>query len=324
MLKRALGHKDKHLLLVETEVEEITRALLVKPMKQKEETLTVLLCLFVGPVYFRVPLETKDCIKANVIIGDISGMEDIEMRAWQYLRYWLKVAGTASRKEQAAKPKYAVLPGRQTPPIKTVDSNTPGSNGSIKLLSAAEEGDEQAVQRQLESGVSPDVQDKYGRPALHRAAWRSRKNVVKLLLDNDAKPHALDGLGQSALHLGAERGDLELVKLLLEVSDLNIKGEDGKTALHYAAWGGSTAVVRRLLDGIEPNTKDTQYKRAAIHIAAEMEHLSVVRLLLEKRTDPDIRDSMGQTPLHVAAGKGYALVVGLLLEREPTLTFQTQ
>jgi ankyrin repeat protein len=47
-------------------------------------------------------------------------------------------------------------------------------------------------------------------------------------------------------------------------------------------------------------------------MASDSVHKAVVRLLLEKGTEPDSKDSCGQTPLSRAAGEGHDVVVQLL------------
>ena len=60
---------------------------------------------------------------------------------------------------------------------------------------------------------------------------------------------------------------------------LNIKTDDGKTVLYWAAWRGREAVVRLLIDyGADINIK-TDDGKTALYQAARGGHAAVVQLL---------------------------------------------
>jgi hypothetical protein len=83
-------NKDRHVLLVEPDAEPITRALLVKPMRNKETSVETVSCKFVGSVYFHPRLgvgvdgKEKRWIQLKVRIGDTERMVEVE-NAWDYM-----------------------------------------------------------------------------------------------------------------------------------------------------------------------------------------------------------------------------------------------
>jgi len=95
-----------------------------------------------------------------------------------------------------------------------------------------------------------------------------------------------------ALMLAAGRGDLEAVKRLLdarpEIINLrgNLEGQTGRrTALHLAV--AHEPVVRLLLDrGADPNIRDDGDNAYPLHFAAENQDLAIIKLLLERGADP--------------------------------------
>jgi len=102
--------------------------------------------------------------------------------------------------------------------------------------------------------------------------------------------------------------------LLAGGADLKLpEPKSGKTLLGWAADKGSAALVKLALDkGSDPNAKD-KYQATALHAAARSGREPIVRLLLEKKANPNAKDKRGETPLHRAAGIGHLEIVRLLL-----------
>ena len=86
--------------------------------------------------------------------------------------------------------------------------------------------------------------------------------------------------GETALHIYAKWNDGEAIRILVEAgADIDKRGEDDNTPLHYAAMVGSLSAVQTLIDLRAANTRD-RYGNRPIDLAAEHEE---VRSLLKER-----------------------------------------
>ena len=80
--------------------------------------------------------------------------------------------------------------------------------------------------------------------------------------------------------IAAEKGDLEQLKKLLSEkemkdlkADINTKGLDNWTALHYGAEGGFVEIIQELISQKADVTLKSSLKRTALHNAARFGHM---------------------------------------------------
>jgi ankyrin repeat protein len=115
------------------------------------------------------------------------------------------------------------------------------------------------------------------------------------------------------LHRSAVSSSLRCARLLLSVSDDPAKqNEEGRTALHSAAIGGSTEMIQLLIShnisGDEivktnaPSLIDIQDNSGeiALIVAIRMGNVEAAKLLLQAGSDINIADNSGRTALHHA------------------------
>jgi len=71
--------------------------------------------------------------------------------------------------------------------------------------------------------------------------------------------------------------------------------------LHFAARDGHLEVVKLLLErGVDPNVRNN-HDSTPLHYAAKKCHVDVARVLLDHGADPTIRDNKGRTPLDIGS-----------------------
>jgi ankyrin repeat protein len=194
----------------------------------------------------------------------------------------------------------------------SAEPGTRNDDGLTNIHWAAVQGDLEKLQRLLDAGG--DVNAKVtagsmipfvgGDTPLHLAAADGHLEVARFLLSRGADPTAANSRGVTPLHRAV--GHPELAALLCDAgANLNAADETGRTALHWAAnIPGSAAAMKVLLDHrAQPLVKDRD-GLTPLHIAARSADADAVAVLLRDDVAADVADYFGVTPLHLAAAAG--------------------
>jgi ankyrin repeat protein len=153
---------------------------------------------------------------------------------------------------------------------------------------------------------------------LHSAARRGDvAEVRRLLLEHGAEVDVRDNEGETALHCAATNGHHKVVALLLEHgAEVDAEGYPGLTPLDLAATNGHYKAGALLLKrGARVNAR-TEGSLTPLDLAAINGHCRVASLLLKRGADVNAGDKDGLlTPLHLAAKNGQCRMGALLLKR---------
>lgn len=188
---------------------------------------------------------------------------------------------------------------------------------------AAAAGDKVMSELLVAHGADIHARTRDGWTPLHSAAWRGHYEIARFLLAQGAQVNATSRDGDTPLHQAAGLGHKEVVELLLNLgANVQAKNNLGGTPLHNAAGDCNPLITKILLDrGADPNAKDN-HRRTPLHavaaskcasvlkvlvtgIAADeaevrLNQLGVVKLLLERGANPNLRDVMGLTAASLA------------------------
>lgn len=117
--------------------------------------------------------------------------------------------------------------------------------------------------------------------------------------------------GKTALHYAIESDDLALVDLLFNKKNINpfVKDNTGKAPLDYAQEENKTRVLQALI-----NNKYGPDRDSLLHLAAAVDEAQAVRYLIERGIDVNSRNALHHTPLHLAAGEGHTNIAQILVE----------
>ncbi|KAB1202840.1 hypothetical protein CJ030_MR8G024953 [Morella rubra] len=133
-----------------------------------------------------------------------------------------------------------------------------------------------------------------------------------------------DANKRGALHFAAREGKTEVCKYLLEELKLDVdaKDEEGEAALIHAVRQGHTATAKYLLECGASPALPSDSGATALHHAAGIGEIELLRLLLSKGVDVDSQSDAG-TPLMWAAGLEQQDSVKVLLEHHANPNAET-
>lgn len=134
------------------------------------------------------------------------------------------------------------------------------------------------------------------------------------LLGRGFNPNTTEPLrGENGLMVALREKSIKVFALLLKARavNLDLRADNGDTALMLAAFAGNSAAVRALiLQGAQVN----QTGWTALHYAASVGNNEIVQLLLDNYAYIDAESANKTTPLMMAARGGHILTVKLLLD----------
>ncbi|OJJ49703.1 hypothetical protein ASPZODRAFT_12824 [Penicilliopsis zonata CBS 506.65] len=164
------------------------------------------------------------------------------------------------------------------------------------------------------------VKDDDSRLPIHWAVAYNRLPIVELLVaSRNFDPDVEDGSGWTPLMIAASLRDAEgdpiLELLLRKGADVSMKSVTGQNALHFATSKANLSTVRTLLDHkCSARVKD-QRGQLALHRAAAIGSVPILKILLEQGKSPlNASDMDGLTALHHAISEGHGDAAIFLLK----------
>ena len=137
--------------------------------------------------------------------------------------------------------------------------------GYTPLHSATDNGHTECVKLLLaHPDIQVDAQDSTDETALIKACRKNNTDIAKVLLMKGADVNLKNNNGMTALHRAAKCGDDEQMEKLLNILSINVnvQDENGWTPLHFAAYTGHIECVNILLNaqGIDVNINNNSYR----------------------------------------------------------------
>ncbi|XP_050360802.1 transient receptor potential cation channel subfamily A member 1 [Nymphalis io] len=188
-----------------------------------------------------------------------------------------------------------------------------------RILRAAESGNVEDFKRLYLSEPSRlSVCDKRGRTAAHQAAARNNINILQFIVCHGGDLNVTDNAGNTPLHVAVENGSLEAIEFLLNHNiNTSILNEKSQGPLHLATELNKVTVLRLFVKYKSSFNVDLggEHGRTALHFAAIHDHDICARILITELGAECKRPcNNGYYPIHEAAKNASSRTMEIFLQ----------
>jgi ankyrin repeat protein len=164
----------------------------------------------------------------------------------------------------------------------------------------------------INAGADINIQTNDKSSALHLAIERNYQFVTQVLIKAKAAPSLRNNKNMTPLMVAVQSGNLPIVKKLAKLpQNLDLKQENGWTALHFTAYSeskGGDKTLAKIADVLIAAGADLNSKintgETALSVAIGNEYPLVATTLLNARASVDLTDNNGWTPVMLAVYLG--------------------
>nr|XP_055187923.1 ankyrin repeat domain-containing protein 26-like [Nyctereutes procyonoides] len=176
--------------------------------------------------------------------------------------------------------------------------------------------EEACVDILLKKGADPNAKDFKGNTALHYAAFEGNISIAQKLLFNKGDIEAKNKDGLTPLLVAVNEKKEKMVAFLVEEANINAVDYAKRSALHLACANGHVDIVKLLIDRkCQLNLRDGE-NTTALMKAVQSQEEACVDILLKHGANPDVKDNKGNTALHYAAfGENVTIAQKVLLRK---------
>ena len=212
--------------------------------------------------------------------------------------------------------------------------------GITPLASATLLGEVETTELLIKNGADVNRKNRDGGTALHGAAFLGHADTTRLLIENGADVNAENYEGETPLNAATvdwEATEFVAGLLQIEVDEEAVKSgrssvvelldqydaklgagnsnSGGDEICEAAAAGDIEAVKAQLIEGANPNARDSELGATPLSWTTLFNHVEVAEFLIQKGADINARNRDGGTPLHGAAFLGHADIAALLIQK---------
>ena len=203
-----------------------------------------------------------------------------------------------------------------------VDVDLTDEHGDTALSLAAHRGHVEVCSALIEAGADVDHANHMGSTPLFWASIRGHLNVCELLLQAGANVNHVHSWGGTALSWACNNNHLHVAKLLISHGANMFQHEKEETS-PYIVMGhkylftmeSKNLFFENIQELSEDKTDEEIQDILALYFFLATRNFEKCRQLLEKNTNPNLIDKVGQSALYFVCSDGDQSMVELLLEK---------
>lgn len=160
-----------------------------------------------------------------------------------------------------------------------------------------------------------------GDTCLHYAAYKGNYKMVNLLAKYNINAHIKNDQGNTVMHYAAQGnqpGSFVFFNYLYKVSP-DEGNRDGSTPLHWCCYTGSEIAFNYIINYFKTLDIQDQDGLTPLHLAVVAENTNLIKKLLHKGVNKNIRDNKGRTARDIALSRGFKNC-SILLEEDKDCT----
>ena len=190
--------------------------------------------------------------------------------------------------------------------------------GESLLFLAAKSGNLDVVKFLVEKGADINFADREGRTALMAASAMGHYHIVRYLVNHKASVNMAKKDGWNALMFAIQYKH-GLIKEYLKENGATapkwIRGSNKARFIYYAEIGDLDKVKDLLKRGVNVNAFYVNTRNTALMKASEMGHKSIVRFLIKKGANRNMKNREGKSALMLAKENGHKSIARILMRR---------
>ena len=169
-----------------------------------------------------------------------------------------------------------------------------------------------------------NLEDVDGNTSIIYAAYRGNIRIIQILIDYGASIDVSTINGLNILHMAAQGDNPNVIIYFKEKYKMSIYSKDLKdnTPLHWACFNCAEHSVNYLLSFMNDINQQNNLGQTALHIAIFTERIRIIKKLLKKGADLNIKDKNGKNPiqLSIQLTGASSKVTNVLIENKPMKT----
>jgi ankyrin repeat protein len=181
------------------------------------------------------------------------------------------------------------------------------------IVQAAKYGDMGKLREFLDADVDINMEDEYGRTALHWAAECNEVDMVHLLIGHGSNI-AVKAAGDTPFHLAIRAGNCEIVEIFIgreaDIYEISWISDAWVLPIHLAVDSGNIRMIEMLLDKGANVDSPNYWSETPLHHAVIARKKEAVAFLIRRGANINKKDD-GDTPLDVSKD---AEITKLLIE----------